>query len=473
MSVRLLHYSDLENAYDDPERVGRLAGLIDSLRDDTTLVAGTGDNTGPGVLALTEDGEQSLDFFEAVEPAADIPGNHDFDHGYDALRGLVESSPQIWLGANIELDGERFGSDVGMRPWTVIERAGHRIGVIGVTTPTTPSITPPAADLTVTDPVSAVANATATLRERGVDMIVVLAHLADDEQIALQCDVDVILGGHVHAERIRRLDDTLLTRPRAGGNTLYEIVLEDDGTASVNRHTVDDAPVARQVTEALRVRKRRAGLQTVVATVERPIERTEATTHRGESRIGNFVADAYRWYTDADIALQNAGGIRGGEPLAGGVTVADLIGIVPFEEPIVTAELTGAEIVNLCREASGQRIDIGEPDWWHAHLSGAEVVWDRTDESLVDVHVGGEPVDSTGEYTLATSAYLPVTDHEFPTLSEGHVVSEGPIQYDVLVEYARDVGIDPSIDGRIRWSDDRSESSDADSSDTDIPAADK
>ncbi len=452
MTVRLLHYSDLENAFDDPVRIGRLAGLIDSLRDDATLVAGTGDNTGPGVLALMEDGEQSLDFFEAVEPAVDTPGNHDFDHGYDALRGLVESSPQTWLGANIELDGERFGSTVGIRPWTIVERAGYRIGVIGVTTPTTPAITPPAADLTVTDPVSAVANATGTLRDRGVDVIVVLAHLADDEQIALQCDVDVILGGHVHADRIQRLDDTVLTRPRAGGNTLYEIVLEDDGTASINRHTVDDAPVAERVVHALQARKRRAGLGTVVATVDRPIERTEATTHRGESRIGNFVADAYRWYTGADIALQNAGGIRGGEPLAGSVTVADLIGIVPFEESIVTTELTGAEIVDLCREASGQRIDIGEPDWWHAHLSGAEVVWDRTDGSLVDVRVGGEPVDSTAQYTLATSAYLAVTEYEFPTLSESHVVSEGPVQYDVLVEYAQDVGIDPSVEGRIRWS---------------------
>lgn len=456
MSVRILHYSDLENIYDDPERVGRLAGLIGSLRDDATLVAGTGDNTGPGVLALTEDGKQSLDFFETVEPAVDVPGNHDFDHGFNTLRELIDSSPQTWLGANIELDGERFGSNVGMRPWTVIERAGHRIGVIGVTTPTTPSITPPAADLTVTDPVAAVAESSQSLRDRDVDVIVVLAHLADDERIALQCDVDVILGGHVHAERIQRIDGTVLTRPRAGGQSLYEIIRTDDGTISVDRHTIDDAPVVDNVITDLRERKRRAGLESVVDTVDRPIERTEEATLRGESRIGNFVADAYRWYTDADVALQNAGGIRGGEPLAGSVTVADLMGIVPFEEPIVTAEITGAELCDLCREASGERIDIGEPDWWHAHVSGIELVWDRTDDSLVEARIRGTPVDPAATYTLATSAYLPVTDHEFPTLSERHVVSEGPIQYDVIVEYARQTGIDPTIDGRIHWQSGRS-----------------
>ncbi|MFT4885767.1 MAG: hypothetical protein ACI8U4_003295, partial [Natronomonas sp.] len=50
--VRLLHYSDIENAHDDPERVGRIAGLIDERRGADALVCGTGDNMAPGVLPL-------------------------------------------------------------------------------------------------------------------------------------------------------------------------------------------------------------------------------------------------------------------------------------------------------------------------------------------------------------------------------------------------------------------------------------
>ncbi|MFC7115282.1 5'-nucleotidase C-terminal domain-containing protein [Natronoarchaeum sp. GCM10025703] len=169
--------------------------------------------------------------------------------------------------------------------------------------------------------------------------------------------------------------------------------------------------------------------------------------------MGNFVADAYRWSTGADIGLQNGGGIRDGEPLSGNVTVADLIGIVPFEEATVVAELNGAELLDICREASGQRLDIGDPDWWHAHVSGAEIVWHRADDRLVEASVNGNPVDPEGTYTLATSSYLAVTDEEFPTLTEAHVVSEGPVQYDVLVEYAGEVGIQPSMEGRIRWHD--------------------
>jgi 2',3'-cyclic-nucleotide 2'-phosphodiesterase (5'-nucleotidase family) len=92
MPPSLVHYSDVENAYDDPDHVGRLAGTIESLRDEATVVCGTGDNTGPGVLAMVTEGRQSLPFYDAVAPEFETFGNHDFDHGVDAFG---ESSPTL------------------------------------------------------------------------------------------------------------------------------------------------------------------------------------------------------------------------------------------------------------------------------------------------------------------------------------------------------------------------------------------
>jgi 2',3'-cyclic-nucleotide 2'-phosphodiesterase (5'-nucleotidase family) len=448
MPARLLHYSDVENAYDDPERIGRLAGLLQHERTEHAVVAGTGDNTSPGVLALVTHGRQALDFFSAVDPDLETFGNHDFDYGPAATRDLVADSPQTWLTANVSQNGSRFGADVGTRPWTVLERDGGRIGFVGVTDPDTGSITPNAGALDFEDPIGAVREASAEMREEGVDHVVVLSHLGrGDEELAVATDVDVILGGHLHSEVIERIEGTLVSRPGVNGAVVHEVHL--DGSLSVTSHETSDAPLDESVAASLRERMADAGLDEVVDTVADPIERTHATAFRGESRIGNFVADAYRWASDADVGLQNSGGIRECDPLAGAVRVADLVSVVPFEEPVTLARVTGEELLSVFRQGSGVNLGFGEPHWWHAHLSGAAVVWNNGDRELERARVGGEPVDPDATYTIATTDYLFYTDHEFPVLNDEHRVERLDTQYEVLADYARTVGIDPEIEGRI------------------------
>jgi 2',3'-cyclic-nucleotide 2'-phosphodiesterase (5'-nucleotidase family) len=443
MAVRLLHYSDLENVYDDPERVGRLTSLLADRRDADTVVVGTGDNTAPGVLSMVTEGRQALDFFAAVEPDVDTFGNHDFDYGLDATRAIVHESPQTWVSANVRYDGEVFGADAGVVRSTVVERGGQRIGFTGVTEPRTASMCPGATDLTFTDPVAAVRRETDRLRERGADTVVVCSHLgAADDALARETDVDAVLGGHVHDERVAHIEGTLCTRPGANGHRVLELDIDE---ASVTRHAVADWPVDESVAETLHERRLDAGLDTVVGHVSDPIERDLAVTRSGECRIGNFVADAYRWEAGTDVGLQNSGGIREGPPLSGAVTVADLVSVIPFDEPVVVAELSGADLVAVCREADGDSLPTLSGGW-HAHVSGVEI--DDTDGDFA-VSLAEESVDPTDTYTLATSAYLLHAEHEFPTLNEAHRVETLGTQYEVLAAYARERGIDPAVEGRI------------------------
>jgi 2',3'-cyclic-nucleotide 2'-phosphodiesterase (5'-nucleotidase family) len=448
--VRLLHYSDIENAHDDPERVGRIAGLFGERRGADALVCGTGDNVAPGVLPLVTRGGQALDFFEAASPDLSTFGNHDFDFGIERTAELVERSPQQWLSANVYLDGERFA---GVDPWTVRTVDGTRVGFLGLTDPTTPSGNDSAGQLSFTDPIEETQHAVEALEERGVDRVVVLSHLGRaDDRLAAACDVDVVLGGHVHSERVERVAGTLLTRPGDGGRAVLEVDLE---SREVTRHAVAEAPVDSTLADRYRTRLDEAGLGEVVARVEEPIARTEREAFRGESRVGNFVADAYRWAAARElgddppvVGLQNSGGIRTGPPLSGAVTVGDLVSLVPFEEAVVVAELSGAELRSVLREA-GDTTGFGEADWWHAHLSGARVVYDYADEAVLEAQVRGETVDDDSRYRLAVSEFLLNTDTEFPTLSEAHAVDRLRTQHEVLAEYARTVGVDPRLDDRV------------------------
>ncbi|QLG62652.1 bifunctional metallophosphatase/5'-nucleotidase [Halorarum salinum] len=451
--VRFLHYSDVENVYDDPERAGRLAACIGDLDGPDALVVGAGDDTAPGVLALVARGRQALDFFAAVGTAVETFGNHDFDFGPDATRELVADSPQTWVSANVldSADDEGpFGAAEGVVPWT-LERVGDEtVGLFGVTDPATDSLNPSAADLAFTDPYEAAERASAELREAGADRVVAVSHLGGgDDELAGRVDVDLVLGGHVHTERAERVDGVLCTRPGVNGESVLEVELTDDG-ASVSRHDPGEWPVNDRLADALRERMHASGLDEVVGHADEPIERTEATIHGGESRVGNLVADAYRHAADADVGLQNAGGIRLGDPLEGEVTLADLVSTLPFEEPVVTAELTGGELLDAFRQMSAAVVDFGEPGWWHGHVSGAEIVWDDAERRLLEARVGGEPVDADRIYRVATAEYILHSDHEFPVIEERHRAGEHGIQHDVLAEYVESAGLATRVEGRIR-----------------------
>jgi UDP-sugar diphosphatase len=442
---RLLHYSDIENVYDDPVRAGRLAGCLRALsRAGDAVVVGTGDNTAPGVLALVERGRQAVDFFEAVDTQVETFGNHDFDFGPEATLDVVAASRPTWVSANVSLDGERFGASAGVVPHTVERVGGMDVGFFGVTDPATGSLNPMASSLTFSDPIDAAREAVAALGD--VDRVVALSHLgAGDDALAAVDGVDAVLGGHVHTRRNERVHGTRCTRPGANGGCVVAVDLAD-GTARFYE-TADFDPYEPLV-DALRGRVDAAGLDEVVAHADEPLVREQSVVFGGECRVGNLVADAYRWATDADVGLQNSGGIREGPPLSGAVTTGDLVSLIPFEEQVVRAEVSGRELEAILSESVGSEVDFGDPDWWHGHVSGVALT--MRDGDLVDVSVGGEPLDPRATYTVGTSDYLLHTDHEFPTLDRHHRAGEVGIQYEVLWEYARTRGVGVTVDGRIR-----------------------
>ena len=446
--VTLLHHSDIENVYDDHERAARLAGLL-STREG--LVVGTGDDTAPGVLPLVTQGRQSIPFFEGAGTAVETFGNHDFDFGSDTTRELVADAAPTWVTVNVrDEDGEPFDRHDGVEPWVVREVDGARVGLFGVTDPATDSLNPAAAQLSFDDPLPAAREAVGALRDRA-DYVVALSHLGQgDDALARLDGVDAVLGGHVHSRRVETVgdDDTLVTRPGINGKAIVAVDLSPDGATGELVEVDESAPRDDGVAAALAHRTNEAGLDEVVAEVTGRLERTEATIHRGESRIGNLVADAYRWTAGTDVGLQNAGGIRLGDALSGSVTLADCIGVVPFEEPVVACEVTGVELRALAREMSASVVDFGDPEWWHGHVSGLELVFDTESETVRRLRVGGEPVVDDRTYTLATAEYLLHSDHEFPTLSERHRAGEHGIQHEVLAGFLREHGA-PEVEERI------------------------
>lgn len=455
-TVRFLHYSDVENAYDDPARIGRLASSIRELRDDATLVCGTGDTTAPGLLAMETRGAHARRFFRAVAPDFATFGNHDFDPGTDPLRETVAESPQTWVTANLlEESGDRqFAADAGVQRTALTSVDGTRVGLAGVTDPETVRPHPGAEGVRVTDPVEAAARATDELVDRGVDLVVVLSHAGEsDDGIASLPAVDLVLGGHVHDVRNDRVDGTPVVHPGQRGERLSEVVVTD-GAVDVVLHDVTEAEVAADVAETYRDLRTETGLDETLTRVEGTVPR-DRTACYPESVMGNTVADAYRWSADADVAIFNAMQLRTGPALSGEVTVGDVRGAIPFDNPIHATTLTGEEVLELLANlgAPGPDLEV------FGHVSGATLTWRRTGDDLAldSATVGGESPDPSATYRVSAPAYA-FDRGLFPPLASDRVEETTGRAHEALVAHVRRHGL-TDLEGRMRTSVDDAEGS--------------
>lgn len=446
--VHLLHYADIENAFDKPERVGRLAGTIDALRDDATIVTGGGDNTAPGVLSLATEGTHARLLFDVIEPDVDTFGNHDFDHGFDAIRETVRETTQQWLTANLELDGARFAADL-TAPTTTIETPNATVGFVGVSTPVMVDINPVADPLVVTDPLEAIERYVPGLRREGADYVVVISHcgVEVDRELAKIPGVDAVLGGHDH-ERLEEFHgDTLLAHPGHGRRCLLDVTLSPDDHTTTHHEVADFEPDTELVglVEAEMVH---AGLTDVVAHWADPVSVSKRARKSPNTPIGNLVADALRWDGDADVGLL-VGGIREEDPLVGDITVADLTGLVPYGNDTVVVEVDGATLKEVLREASFTYTYPDAPEWWFGHVSGAHVIWDDRDQTLIDATIDGNPIRDDKRYEVATSDYFVHGDNLVTAFDETDVVRNCGGEHESIIEYVREHPERPVAETRV------------------------
>nr|WP_246310187.1 metallophosphoesterase [Halobaculum halophilum] len=299
---RLVHLSDLETLFDRPADVGRVASAVEALRDERTIVVGTGDTTALGSLALaTEAGRgHARPFLDAVEPVADTFGNHDFDPGIEWAADWARDTPGTHLAAN--LDG--FDTDA-FEPGIVVDVGDVRVGLVGVVNPETATICHAAGALTFTDPVAAVLEETAALRQRGAERVVVLSHCGEaDADIARETDVDAVLGAHDHGRVNEVVAGTLVTRTRGGQAGEFGVVTLGEEPAAEVRDVVD-APPDGAITAEYRDRREAACIDAELCSFPAPLP---------EGETARAVAEAYRSRGDADVGVVLAATVRGGLP---------------------------------------------------------------------------------------------------------------------------------------------------------------
>lgn len=437
--VTIAFTNDFESAYDPVEAwwrddIGRIGGiaelatLVDRLRSDSEafFLFDAGDIF-TGTLAQRTHGAVSFDLMALMGYDAMVIGNHEFEYGWQVLAEQKNRVAFPVLGANLFYRGSAHPF---AQPWTIVERSGVRVGVVGVMGQDAGTALIPShiAGLDVRDPASVIAPVVARLREE-CDLVVVLTHQGmtapmqtnDEADATVQRGnaanlalagavpgIDAILAGHTDAgtrEPLRHPDTgTVVMQTFGQGQHLgvLEFTIDDDGARfeggrlePVNADALEPDPVV-----AARLAQYRARHPDLFDPVGSTTDALTRAYYR-ESSLGNALADVVRDAAGAEIGLMPSGALR--RDLPGGVVRrVDLLDAFPFEDRVARVVLSGKVLSRVIEQ--GLSLERGL-----LQVSGLEVEYDPARPAgnrLVAVRVGGRPLDDEARYVVGTLEIL-------------------------------------------------------------------
>ncbi len=385
------------------------------------LLLDAGDTFESGIASNISEGALVVDAYNALGYDALAIGNHEFDYGAldddaaiygtapddgtpdmrGALKAMAARARFPFLAANlIDAATRRPVQWPNVRPSTLVDAAGLRVGIVGVMTryglTRTIAANVQGLDTTALEP--AVESEARRLRRRGADLVLVLAHAGgacfrfDDPTDLSSCDddaeifqlarrlapglVDAIVAGHTHravahevagipivqahshGRSFARVDLTVergngvvaarLFPPRAVCASVaadgWSCATDSGAPASYENAPVHpDATVVAAMQPALaQVNRWRA--EPLGVTLDTPLPRNPDGI---ESPLGNLFADALRAAVpDADLAIGMGGrraGLRRDLP-AGALTRGPLYDVFAFDNRVVTLVMTGAQV---------------------------------------------------------------------------------------------------------------------------------
>jgi 5'-nucleotidase len=373
VQLQLLGVNDLHGHLEPPEPgVGGVAWLgawLDRTAGShpgRTIRVHAGDMVGASPLVSSHfHDEPTIEATNQMDFDVGTLGNHEFDEGGPEALRLVRRARYPYVAANTV---RRDGGELILPPYEIVERAGVKVGFIGVTTIDTPYflLSEFARAYEWLDLSDSVNRWVPELRSRGVEAIVVLAHAGAfqegpnvvageivDEARQMDEAVDVIIAGHTHSELNLAVDGKLVIEALSYGVAFDRVRLD------VDRASGDVVGAAGRVLPT-----RHAGIEP-----DRELaELVETYAHRvaplGDRVVGHapryvdhdavdrLAADAQRAVAGADIAFLNPGNTRA-DIERGPITYAEAFEVHAYEHPVWRLRMRGADLQATMAEQPG------------------------------------------------------------------------------------------------------------------------
>ena len=449
--IHIVHTNDIHGYYKSASggQIGFDAVKTIADKENADLILDAGDTFHGQSFATVEEGKSIAELMDAVGYDAMTPGNHDWSYSADRLRELDRESSFTILASNVaDTNGNRyFDNNFYIKNVTADDGTKVRVGVFGVIdedfyTSTSAKNVENVRFENSAETATAYAN---FLRDdENCDIILALTHNANPEKfIAETSGIDAVIAGHQHILIDKYCTDSdgksvklveancffknvgVLTLTYSNEKGVTDAV--EKTYSSADTQGMSDEKIASDISAI--EKREQSVLSEVIGESSREYAYSWEELRTSEQEIGRIVTAAYLDFTGADVAMENAGGIRSGIP-KGNVTYSDLISISPYGNVLVEKELTGQQIIDILEfsvdlmkknnavyDLQKQAIKDGEDPYQYSwpdntgsvmQFSGLSAVYDYSKpygSRVSDVKIGGKAIDTLKTYRVVSNNY--------------------------------------------------------------------
>jgi len=379
--IVIIYTSDVHSAID--ENIG-YAGLVAYKKQAQTkskyvTMVDVGDAIQGAAIATCSQGAAIKECLDIVDYDIQTIGNHEFDYGIDVLSDLLSANTDKYINSNVVYTGKDENCILNsLDKYKIVEYGNTKIAYLAILTPYTLTSASPSkfkengevvvdfyAGQKNKDLFAYIQQLVDECKTKGVDYVIALTHLGSEEAdepyssndlAKATKGIDVIVDAHSHIQYACKSllnaenKEVLVTSCGSKLESIGQIVISKNGLISASNITNYDQKDEDTSLKIAEIKdKYAAELNKTLFVNETPLtiydENGVRVIRNMEMPIGDLIADAYRYASDADIGIANGGGIKADLP-AGDISYASIMNVTPYGNLMAAIEVTGQELVD-------------------------------------------------------------------------------------------------------------------------------
>ena len=464
---------------------------------DHVLLIDAGDAIQGAAIGAMSKGEEIIKIMNRLGYDLAVPGNHEFDFGFDVLDDCSEKLDCGYTCANFcTIDGEPV-----FKPWRILEAGDLKIGFVGTVTPDTftrsaiknivNEVGQPMYDFLADETGERLAGALQKsineVRDHGADYVILVAHLgkytantsifSSNAIVGMLNGVDMVVDGHSHEVYNTSIPDkdgnpVPIAQTGTKMQNIGQLTIYKDGHLEEN--LIDLVPESSGLPEESVTRKNmeryvdpdmKAFIDEIIASYDGIMSRKigdlsvdlikrdengNDLSRTGENGLCELAADAFRSAGKTQAALIGAGTVRTNLE-AGEVTYKDVVDILPYCNEVIMTEVSGQMLLDALEfgvsflpdeagafpQVSGITFRINKDIESRVRINEKKQFLSVDGEYRVsDVKVDGKDLDPEAIYTLAISDYLFTGGDGYTMFEDAKIISSTKLpDNEVVMKY--------------------------------------